>query len=49
VFYVAGKIAGGLGVGPFDGTFATLADARSVDITAINQIGPDVVIEFVTE
>jgi len=49
VFYVGAKVAGGVGIGPFDGTFATLADARSVDITAIHQIGPDVVIEFITE
>lgn len=49
VFYLAGKVAGGLGMGLFDGTFATLTDARDVVIRNVQRVGPDIAVEFSTE
>lgn len=49
VFYLAGKLAGGVGMGPFNGTFATLTDARDVVIRNVQRMGPDIAVEFTTE
>ena len=46
VVYLAGKVGGGAGVGPFGGQFATLSDARPVKFTDVREIGPDLRIEF---
>ena len=47
VVYLAGKVGGGAGVGPFGGHFATLSEARPVRFTDVRKIGPDLRIEFV--
>lgn len=45
VLYYGAVVAGGLGMGAFAGTFATLADAHGVEITAVERIGEDVKVE----
>jgi diaminohydroxyphosphoribosylaminopyrimidine deaminase/5-amino-6-(5-phosphoribosylamino)uracil reductase len=49
VFYLAGRLAGGIGRPAFTGPFATLADVRDVEITGVARVGGDVRIEFVLE
>lgn len=49
VFYLAARIAGGLGLGVFSGSFATLEDSRKVSIVDVGRVGDDVRVEFVTE
>jgi diaminohydroxyphosphoribosylaminopyrimidine deaminase/5-amino-6-(5-phosphoribosylamino)uracil reductase len=49
VFYLAGRLAGGVGFPAFAGRFATLADARRVAITGVEELGGDVRVEFVLE
>jgi diaminohydroxyphosphoribosylaminopyrimidine deaminase / 5-amino-6-(5-phosphoribosylamino)uracil reductase len=46
VVYMAGKVAGGAGVGPLAGRFATLSEARPVTFTDVRRVGPDLRIEF---
>lgn len=41
VFYLAGRIAGGQGLGVFEKVWATLEDSRSVEITDIARLGSD--------
>ncbi|MDJ0924575.1 MAG: bifunctional diaminohydroxyphosphoribosylaminopyrimidine deaminase/5-amino-6-(5-phosphoribosylamino)uracil reductase RibD [Acidimicrobiia bacterium] len=45
VLYLAAKLGGGRGLGAFEGTFATITDARPVEILAVHQVGPDLKIE----
>jgi diaminohydroxyphosphoribosylaminopyrimidine deaminase/5-amino-6-(5-phosphoribosylamino)uracil reductase len=47
VFYVAGRIAGGHGLGLFDGAWNTLEDSIEVDIVDVMKLGPDLRIEWV--
>ncbi len=47
VFYLAGRIAGGRGLGLFDGTWNTLADSFEVDIVDVVRLGPDLRVEWV--
>lgn len=45
VFYLAGRLAGGSGLGAFSGSFPTLGASRVLEITAVERIGPDLRIE----
>ncbi|MEX0666716.1 MAG: bifunctional diaminohydroxyphosphoribosylaminopyrimidine deaminase/5-amino-6-(5-phosphoribosylamino)uracil reductase RibD, partial [Acidimicrobiia bacterium] len=47
VFYLAGRIAGGRGLGLFEGTWNTLEDSVEVDIVDVMKLGPDLRIEWV--
>ena len=47
VFYLAGRIAGGKGLGLFDGTWNTLEDSVEVDIVDVMNLGPDLRVEWV--
>lgn len=47
VFYVGSKIAGGSGRAPFEGVFAGIGDAVTVEVEAVRRVGPDVRIDFV--
>jgi diaminohydroxyphosphoribosylaminopyrimidine deaminase/5-amino-6-(5-phosphoribosylamino)uracil reductase len=47
VFYLAGRIAGGQGLGLFDGTWNTLEDSVEVDIVDVMKLGPDLRVEWV--
>jgi diaminohydroxyphosphoribosylaminopyrimidine deaminase/5-amino-6-(5-phosphoribosylamino)uracil reductase len=49
VFYLAARIAGGQGRPMFAGLFATLDDARTLRITDVRQMGPDLRITAVPE
>jgi diaminohydroxyphosphoribosylaminopyrimidine deaminase / 5-amino-6-(5-phosphoribosylamino)uracil reductase len=49
VFYLAARIAGGQGRPMFTGLFATLDDARTLRITDVRQMGPDLRITAVPE
>lgn len=46
VFYLAGKIGGGVGIGPLAGSFSTLGEAREVKIRDVRNVGSDLRIEF---
>jgi diaminohydroxyphosphoribosylaminopyrimidine deaminase/5-amino-6-(5-phosphoribosylamino)uracil reductase len=46
VFYLAGLVAGGAGIGAFRRVFATLGEARRVTVQAVHRIGPDLRIEW---
>ena len=46
VLYLAGKIGGGVGIGPFAGSFSSLGEAREVNIRSVRNVGPDLRIEF---
>lgn len=46
VAYVGAKLGGGPGIGPLDGLFQTMGDARNVTITDVRQIEDDVRIDF---
>lgn len=46
VFYVGASLGGGTGLPVFGGVFASLGDARSVEITRVQRVGPDIKIEF---
>lgn len=46
VSYVGASIAGGRGQGMFDGAFETLTQARPVRILSVQQVGPDVRIDW---
>ena len=47
VFYLAGKVAGGRGLGPFDTAWNTLEDAVEVDIVDVMKLGPDLRVDWV--
>lgn len=46
VFYLAGLMAGGAGIGAFDRVFATLGEARAVEVVAVDRVGADLRIEW---
>jgi len=46
VVYAAAALAGGSGRGMFDGAFRTVGDLRRVRFTGIDQVGPDIRIDF---
>jgi diaminohydroxyphosphoribosylaminopyrimidine deaminase/5-amino-6-(5-phosphoribosylamino)uracil reductase len=46
VLYVAGKVGGGTGQAAMGGDFSTITDATEVNIGAVNNVGPDLRIEF---
>jgi diaminohydroxyphosphoribosylaminopyrimidine deaminase/5-amino-6-(5-phosphoribosylamino)uracil reductase len=46
VFYLAGKIGGGAGIGPMAGKFSTIDEAREVNIRNVRNVGLDLRIEF---
>ncbi|MEX1125563.1 MAG: bifunctional diaminohydroxyphosphoribosylaminopyrimidine deaminase/5-amino-6-(5-phosphoribosylamino)uracil reductase RibD [Acidimicrobiia bacterium] len=46
VFYLAGKIGGGVGIGPLAGSFSTIDEAREVNIRDVRNVGSDLRIEF---
>ncbi len=46
VLYLGARLGQGGGRSMFDGVFATLADARSVEIDSVVQLGPDLRVEF---
>jgi diaminohydroxyphosphoribosylaminopyrimidine deaminase/5-amino-6-(5-phosphoribosylamino)uracil reductase len=46
VFYLAGKLGGGVGIGPLAGTFSTVDEAREVTIRDVRNVGSDLRIEF---
>ena len=48
IFYIAGKVAGGSGRPVFANIWPTLATAKPVDITAVEQLGPDLKVTFLT-
>jgi len=45
VWYVAGRLAGGVGLPAITGTFDTIGDARSIDIVDVMMVGPDIRID----
>lgn len=47
VFYLAGRIAGGRGLGVFDATWNTLDDSVEVDIVDVMKLGPDLRVDWV--
>jgi diaminohydroxyphosphoribosylaminopyrimidine deaminase/5-amino-6-(5-phosphoribosylamino)uracil reductase len=46
VFYLAGRIAGGTGLAVFDAVFATLEEARTIEIVDVNRLGRDLRIDW---
>lgn len=48
VFYLAGRVAGGLGVGVYAGSFDTLSQASPVTITDVRALGSDLRIDWRT-
>jgi len=46
VLYLAGKVGGGVGIGPFAGSFSSLSEAREVNIRSVRNVGLDLRIEF---
>jgi diaminohydroxyphosphoribosylaminopyrimidine deaminase/5-amino-6-(5-phosphoribosylamino)uracil reductase len=46
VLYLAGKIGGGVGIGPLAGEFSTIDEAREVNIRDVRNVGSDLRIEF---
>jgi diaminohydroxyphosphoribosylaminopyrimidine deaminase / 5-amino-6-(5-phosphoribosylamino)uracil reductase len=46
VTYVGAVVAGGAGAPPVGGTWETLADARRVDITGMERVGPDLRVDW---
>ena len=49
VFYLGARLGGGMGVPALRGVFATLAEARPVEIVSAARVGPDVRVEFTVE
>jgi diaminohydroxyphosphoribosylaminopyrimidine deaminase / 5-amino-6-(5-phosphoribosylamino)uracil reductase len=49
VFYLAGRLAGGVGLPALAGRFATLAAAREIVFTSVERAGPDLCVEFVVK
>ncbi len=48
IFYIAGKVAGGTGRPVFASIWPTLDAAKPVEITAVEQLGPDLKVTFST-
>ena len=48
IFYIAGKVAGGTGRPVFAKIWPTLGTAKPVEITAVEQLGPDLKVTFLT-
>jgi diaminohydroxyphosphoribosylaminopyrimidine deaminase / 5-amino-6-(5-phosphoribosylamino)uracil reductase len=46
VIYVGARMAGGSGMAPLEGDFATMAQSRTVNIKDVRMVGPDIRIEF---
>ncbi len=46
VWYLAGRIAGGIGRGVFDRPFGSIDEARRIEMMAISSIGPDIRVEW---
>jgi len=46
VIYVGRQMAGGRGMAPIAGDFATMAQSRAVNIKDVRMVGPDIRIEF---
>ena len=46
VIYYGGVLAGGAGLGAFDGSFASLAAAHPVTITSVDRLGADIRVVF---
>ena len=46
VIYVGPRMAGGRGIAPIEGDFATMAQSRAVNINDVRMVGPDIRIEF---
>jgi diaminohydroxyphosphoribosylaminopyrimidine deaminase / 5-amino-6-(5-phosphoribosylamino)uracil reductase len=46
VIYVGAQVAGGRGMAPIEGDFATMAQSRGVNIKDVRMVGPDIRIEF---
>jgi diaminohydroxyphosphoribosylaminopyrimidine deaminase/5-amino-6-(5-phosphoribosylamino)uracil reductase len=46
VLYLAGKIGGGMGIGPIAGSFSTIDEAQEVNIRDVRNVGSDLRIEF---
>ena len=49
VFYLAGKLAGGVGLPATGGSFASVDAAHAITIVSIDRLGPDLRIEFTME
>jgi len=47
VIYVGARMAGGSGMPPLEGDFATMAQSRAVNIKDVRMVGPDIRIEFI--
>ena len=46
VIYVGPQVAGGRGMAPIEGDFATMAQSRAVNIEDVHMVGPDIRIDF---
>jgi len=46
VIYVGARMAGGRGMAPIEGDFATMAQSDAVNIKDVRMVGPDIRIEF---
>jgi diaminohydroxyphosphoribosylaminopyrimidine deaminase / 5-amino-6-(5-phosphoribosylamino)uracil reductase len=46
VTYIGPKVAGGRGMAPIEGDFATMALSRAVNIKDVRMVGPDIRIDF---
>ena len=46
VIYVGARMAGGRGMAPIEGDFATMAQSSAVNIKDVRMVGPDIRIEF---
>ena len=46
VIYVGSQVAGGRGMAPIEGDFATMAQSRAVNIEDVRMVGPDIRIDF---
>lgn len=49
VIYYGAKLAGGTGKAAFAGDFATLADARELDIKSVDVLGDDIRVEYLSK
>jgi diaminohydroxyphosphoribosylaminopyrimidine deaminase/5-amino-6-(5-phosphoribosylamino)uracil reductase len=49
VWYLAGRVGGGSGRSVFSGLFATLEQARGIEIIDVRRLGTDLRVEFVME
>ena len=46
IWYVAGKIAGGIGLGVFDRPFSSISQARSIEVLDVRHLDPDLRIDW---